>query len=465
MSTEFPVAIPDIGDFEDVEVIEVLVAVGDTVEEEEPLITLESDKAAMDIPAPRAGRVAEILVTVGDKVSAGSIIATIDTAETKSATTAKTTPYVETVPSEDTERSVSEGHLIATIAAVSENRSDGEPAARAVVGAEANAAVCQAAPGAEPTVRPVAPEGARVGPSSRAYASPSIRKFARELGVDLTLVSGTGRKGRIIKSDVQAFVESAISDSRTSAPGGLAFTQSPAVDFSKFGPVETQVLSKIKRLTGQNLHRSWISVPHVTQFDEADITELEAFRKSKLADAQIHGVKLTLLAFLLKALVVVLNKYPDFNASLSADGASIIHKKYFHIGMAVHTERGLVVPVIKNADQKGLYELAGEIRELSVKARNKQLKPMDMQGGCFTISSLGGVGGTAFTPIINTPEVAILGISPSVMKPVYSDGEFIPRLMLPYALSFDHRVVDGVAGAEFTRHLGVVLSDIRHILL
>ncbi|MDP6183025.1 MAG: 2-oxo acid dehydrogenase subunit E2, partial [Gammaproteobacteria bacterium] len=462
MTAEFPVAVPDIGDFEDVDVIEILVAVGDTVAKEEPLLTLESDKATMDIPAPRAGRVAEISVVVGDKVSQGSIIATLagpgieptHAAETtapngENAPVAeaegprKTAPVPVTVPDigdfEDVDvieilvrpgdtveaeaplitlesdkaamdipaptggrideiliavgDKVSEGHLIATIAV-----------AAGVV------RTTTTTPEVEPVTRLTVPENVAAGHSSKAYASPSIRKFARELGVDLALVRGTGRKDRIIKSDVQAFVKSAISGKQTSASARLAFADLPAVDFSKFGPIETQALTKIQRLTGQNLHRSWITAPHVTQFDEADITELEAFRKSKLADAKARGVKLTLLSFLIKAVVVVLNKYPVFNASLSTDGTAIVRKKYFHIGVAVNTERGLVVPVIRDVDQKGLYELAGEVRELSTKARDKQLKPAELQGGCFTISSLGGVGGTAFTPIINVPEVAILGV-------------------------------------------------------
>jgi pyruvate dehydrogenase E2 component (dihydrolipoamide acetyltransferase) len=532
MSTEFPVNVPDIGDFEDVDVIEILVHVGDTVAEEDPLITLESDKAMMDIPAPRAGRVAEITVTVGDKVSEGSVIAVITAAENESSATAEIKPAAQD-PSPPAEEStapaararievavpdigdfeevdvieilvqpgdsvaiedplitlesdkatmdipapvagqveeilvaigdkVSQGHVIATVAPSADAGSDVTKSIEPAVQEDA-------APAAPARRDPPAPQSTSAMDTasavSTAYASPSIRKFARELGVDLTQVSGSGRKGRIVKSDVQAFIKSAMSDPGRTAQGGFPWPQLPPIDFAKFGPIETQSLTKIKRLTGQNLHRSWVTAPHVTQFDEADVTELEAFRTSKLEDATAHGVKLTLLAFLIKAVVVVLDKYPDFNSSLTPDGESIVHKKYFHIGIAVNTDRGLVVPVIRDADQKGLYELAGELREVSVKAREKKLMPADMQGGCFTISNLGGVGGTAFTPIINVPEVAILGVSPSIMKPVYVNDEFVPRLMLPYALSFDHRVIDGVAGAQFTDHLGVVLSDIRHILL
>lgn len=535
MSTEIPVTVPDIGDFEDVDVIEILVAVGDKVSEEDPLVTLESDKAAMDIPAPTAGKIAQINVAVGDKVSEGSIIVTI-VAATDAAIPAepsspaaiaepaieppqKTEPQAladvtvpdigdfdevdvieilvqvgDTIAPEDplitlesdkatmdipapiggvlesirvtVGDKVSAGHIIATIA----------PSA-AIESAEHPPSIPDNAPIEQPsapasdtaTILPAnnaTPVSTAATQSSKAYASPSIRKIARELGVDINLVSGSGRKGRIVKSDIQGFVKSVMSNAQTkTSTSGFAFPDLPAIDFSKFGPIETQALSKIKRLTGQILQRSWITAPHVTQFDEADITELEKFRKSKLADAKEHKVKLTLLAFLIKAVVVVLHKFPDFNASLSADGESIIHKNYFHIGIAVNTDRGLVVPVIKDADQKGLYDLAGEISELSTKARDRKLTPADMQGGCFTISSLGGVGGTTFTPIINIPEVAILGVSPSAMRPVYLNNEFVPRLLLPYALSFDHRVINGVAGAQFTRHLGVVLSDIRHILL
>lgn len=448
MRTEIPVAVPDIGDFEEVDVIEILVAVGDMVAVEDPLITLESDKATMDIPAPYAGRVTEITVALGDKVSEHSIIARIMAAENGATNAAKSgSPAASDTPSPHTP---GPGPTATAPPTVPDSAAPGQAGATGE---------------AKPPGAPATSEVVAADASSRAYASPSIRKFARELGVDLGLVTGSGRKRRIVKSDVQAFVKSLVGGARTAPQNGFAYPEIPLVDFSKFGPVETQPLSKVKRLTGRNLHRSWITAPHVTQFDDADITELEAFRKSKLADAQEHGVKLTLLAFLIKAVVVVLIKYPDFNASLSPDGGSIVHKKYFHIGIAVNTERGLVVPVVKDADQKGLYELAGEILKLSTKARDKRLTPTDMQGGCFTISNLGGVGGTAFTPIINVPEVAILGVSPALMKPVYTDGEFVPRLMLPYALSFDHRVIDGVAGAQFTRHLGVVMSDIRHLLL
>ena len=413
------VMIPDIGDFEEVDVIDIIVAPGAQVEAEESLITLESDKATMDIPAPVAGEVLSINVGLGDKVSEGHIFAVIKP------TNAAPAPAV---PAPQNEQVLPQDVV-------------NEPA--------------------EPTPTPE-PSSQKAKPSNTAkvYASPSVRKFARELGVSLDEVSGSGRKGRILKSDVKGFVKANIGRG-----DGLRIAKGPDIDFSKFGEIETVALSKIRRLTGENLHRSWVTVPHVTQFDEADITELEDFRQSQLEKAAESGTKLTLLAFLMKACVTVLNKFPDFNASLSPDGQNLIRKKYFNIGMAVNTDAGLLVPVIKNVDQKGLHAIAREIRELALKARDKKIAPTEMQGACFTLSNLGGIAGTGFTPIVNPPEVAILGISPAVMKPVYIDGEFQPRLMLPLSLSYDHRVIDGVAGAMFTRELSNVLNDIRQILL
>jgi len=417
----FAVRVPDIGDFEDVEVIEILVAPGDGVSLEDPLITLESDKATMDIPAPCAGTIGEIAVNVGDKISEGALIVSLSTVADTS------TPLVN------------------------------EPAASPTV----PPSVPKAKPG------PADPQASATAlPVTKAHASPSVRKFARELGVDVSLVKGSGDKGRVLQPDVQLYVKEVMGGARGHSTGNrFELPAAPEIDFTKFGEIEVTPLSKIRKLTGRNLHRSWVTVPHVFQMDEANITELEAFRKSKLEEAERKGTKLTLLAFLVKAVVVALHKFPDFNASLSPDGESLIHKKYFHIGMAVNTENGLIVPVIRDVDTKGLYELAHEVRELSHKARNRKITPAEMQGACFTISSLGGVGGTAFTPIINTPEVGILGISPSVMKPVYRNGEFVARLMLPFTLSYDHRVIDGVAAAQFTRYLTTVLGDIRHILL
>ncbi len=415
----FEVRVPDIGDFDDVDVIDILVAPGAAVDVEDPLITLESDKATMDIPAPVAGTVDGIEVKVGDKVSEGDLIASL------------------------------------TVSAV-----------------EVSASIPAPAPSTPPSIpkpKPTPAESAVAATpvsSTKAHASPSVRKFARELGVDVALVRGTGNKGRILKPDVQSHVKEVMHGTRGQAGGGgFALPAAPDIDFTKFGEIELTPLSKIKKLTGRNLHRSWVTVPHVFQMDEADITELEAFRKSKREEAEQKGTKLTLLAFLVKAAVVALSKFPDFNASLSPDGESLVHKKYFHIGMAVNTDGGLLVPVIRDVDKKGLYELAHEVRELSQKARGRKITPAEMQGACFTISSLGGVGGTSFTPIINAPEVGILGVSPAAMKQVYRDGNFIPRLMLPFTLSYDHRVIDGVAAAQFTRYLTTVLGDIRHILL
>ncbi len=529
MSTKIPVSVPDIGDFEEVEVIEILVAIGDTVEIEDPLVTLESDKATMDIPAPQRGEIVEISVSLGDKVAEGSVIVTIaasDDEVSNGTAPAADRPDIATPNGEDNTTAtqeiivpdigdfdsvdvieilvqpgdvvaledplitlesdkatmdipapgpgtvekimvvvgdkVSEGHAIVLL-----NVLASEPATETKVDApapptpdtelrETSAATAVKAPVA---AEPIARE------SAKAYASPSMRKFARELGVDLNLVSGTGRKGRIIKSDIQAFVKSAMATGAKPGTAAIASFDVPTIDFSKFGPIETRELSKIRRITGQNLHRSWVTAPHVTQFDEADITDLEAFRKSKAGAAKEQNVKLTMLAFLVKAAVFGLQKYPEFNASLAPGGESLIMKSYFNIGIAVNTDNGLVVPVLRDADKKGLFEIAGELGELGEKARTRKLSPADMQGGCFTISSLGGVGGTSFTPIINVPEVAILGVSRSAIKPVFVDDEFVPRLMVPLALSYDHRVIDGVAGAQFTSHLANVLGDIRELLL
>lgn len=427
------VTVPDIGDFDDVEVIDILVKPGDSVELDDPLITLESDKATMDIPAPAAGVVQDIGVALGDRVSEGHEIATL--------TGATQTASVE--------------HEASTAAPSTANAAQADQTGPDDVAAPEAPKATQSPAASSPRAESVP-----------AYASPSVRKFARELGVALNEVTGSGRKGRITKPDVKAHVKTRLAGGNQGGAGsGFSVAAMPTIDFAKFGPVETVELSKIRRLTGQNLHRSWVLAPHVTQFDEADITDLEAFRKAKRDDAEAQGVKLTPLAFLIKAVVLALKKFPDFNASLSADGNSLVRKQYFHIGVAVNTEQGLVVPVLRDADQKGLYQLARELGELALKAREKKLAPADMQGGCFTISSLGGVGGTMFTPIINVPEVAILGVSPSSMKPVYIDGEFVPRLMLPLALSYDHRVIDGVAGAQFTSELATVLGDIRHLLL
>ena len=425
------VVVPDIGDFKEVEVIEVLVKPGDAVSKEQSLITLESDKATMEIPAPAAGVVKEIKVKIGDKVSKDSPILVL--------------------------RSNDQAHTAAP-----------QPSpAKAVAPSPAPAPMAAA-----PAPRPV-PREPQEETTTKPHASPSVRKFARELGVDLTKVRGSGPKGRILHSDVQAFVKSALQGAPAAAPaaarggGALPFNLPPwpDVDFAKFGPVESKPLSRIQKLSGPYLHRNWISIPHVTQCDDADITDLEAFRKAQTVETEKQGFKLTMLAFMIKACVPALRQYPVFNSSLDRSGESIVIKKYFHIGVAVDTPGGLVVPVVRDADRKGVFDLAQELADISKLARDGKLKPGDMQGGTFSISSLGGIGGTAFTPIINAPEVAILGVSRGAMRPVWNGKEFAPRLMLPLSLSYDHRVIDGATAARFSTYLVSVLSDIRKLIL
>ncbi len=441
--TDIPV--PHIGDFDTVEIIEIAVQPGDEVKPEDTLLTLESDKATMEIPSPAAGIVRELMVKVGDAVSQGTVILKLE--ETGSGGEAPADTGKPDAPTDHGGRTSSPSP---------------DPADRG--GRTSSLSPDPAGHGPKPAPR--TPAGAQTigsSASSRAHASPGVRKFARQLGVDLGLVKGSGKKERILKEDVTAFTKSVMTGKRvidrTAVPEILP------VDFSKFGPVETRPLARLKQLGGQNLHRNWVNVPHVTQLDETDITDLEAFRQSKKPDAERRGVKLTLLSFLVKAVVVALRKFPEFNASLSPDGKELIYKQYFHIGIAVNTSQGLVVPVVKDANLKGMFDLARELAELAQKARDKKLRPTDMEGGCFTISSLGHIGGTGFTPIINSPEVAILGVSRAATKPVYLDGKLEPRLILPYSLSYDHRVIDGVAAAEFTRTLGQILTDIRDILL
>lgn len=460
MGNEVQVVVPDIGDFDTVDVIEVLVKPGDIINPEDPMVTLESDKATMDIPAPQAGRVLAVKVKVGDKVSKGNLILSLEllgeaAVPATSSEPATAAPVASAAPKSSAPASVT--------APVPPAQLPQTPVAEPASDAKQYHFVSP-----DPGPRTIAPPAASqdlLHSGARVYASPALRKFARELGVDLLQVKGTGRKGRVVKEDVAAYVKQALQLNPAAPAGGFGLPAAPVIDFSKFGAIEARPLSKIKRLTGQHLHRAWVTIPHVTQFDEADITELEAFRKAKLEESEKLGAKLTLVAFMLKAVMVVLKRYPDFNASLGADGESLICKQYFHIGFAVNTERGLLVPVVRDVNQKGIYALAKEIRELSVKARDGKLMPADMQGGCFTITSLGGVSGTGFTPIINAPEVAILGVSPAAIKPIYRDGAFVPRLILPLSLSYDHRVIDGVAAAEFTRFLSQLLSDIRQVLL
>ena len=447
MSSITEVKVPDIGDFKEVDVIEILVKPGDLVAKETSLITVESDKATMEIPSPVAGVVKELRVKLGDKVAEGSMILLLEASE-----------------GEAPAQSPKGAGISAPSASVS------KPAA-----APAPAPEPAAVPIPKPAPVPIEPV-AEV-PAFKPHASPSVRKFARELGADLAKVQGSGPKGRITQEDVQAFVKGIMTQAparapAAAAPGGVPFNlpEWPQVDFAKFGPVELKPLSRIRKLSGANLHRNWISIPHVTQFDEADITELEAFRKESSAASEKQGFKLTMLAFLIKACITALRQHPEFNASLDRGGENLVLKKYFHIGVAVDTPDGLVVPVIRDADRKGVYDLARELAEVSKLARDRKLKPGDMQGGTFSISSLGGIGGTAFTPIINAPEVAILGVSRSAMRPVWvvgkgEAGQFVPRLMLPLSLSYDHRVIDGAAAARFTSYLASVLSDIRRSLL
>jgi len=427
------VTLPDIGDFHDVEIIELLVNVGDRVEAEQSLLTLESDKATMEIPAPFAGVVRSLAVKLGDKVNEGDLIATLE----------------------------SEGAAPAAAPAA-------VPAAAPATSAAAEP-VETARPAGEKELlrRPVAVRPSDA-PRRTAHASPGVRRFARELGVDLHYVSGTGAKGRILKEDVQAFVKRALAEgapTAAAAGGALQLPGIPAVDFSKFGETEEQELGRIKKLSGAHLHRSWLNVPHVTQFDEADITELEAFRKAQKDEAARAEVKLTFMPFLMKALCKALAVYPQFNSSLSPDGERLILKKYVHIGVAVDTPNGLVVPVIRDVDRKGVFDLARDLGEMSSKARAGKLAPTDMQGGCISISSLGGIGGTQFAPIVNAPEVAILGISRAEMKPKWDGKAFEPRLIMPFSLSYDHRVIDGAEGVRFTTYLAQLLGDIRRLLL
>ncbi|MEG0114652.1 MAG: dihydrolipoyllysine-residue acetyltransferase [Comamonas sp.] len=432
------VKVPDIGDFKDVAVIELLVKVGDTVTAEQSLFTVESDKASMEIPSPAAGVIKELKVKIGDTINIGDLVAIL------------------------------EGSAAAAPAAA--------PAAQAPAAAPAAAPASAAAPVAAAPAAAVPAHNPTVPPSgAMPYASPSVRKFARELGVPLDEVKGSGNKGRITADDVQAFTKQVMAGSvqtkaqAAKAPAGggsgagLDLLPWPKVDFSKFGTVERKDLSRIKKISGANLHRNWVMIPHVTNNDEADITELEAFRVSTNKENEKSGVKVTMLAFVIKALVSALKKFPEFNTSL--DGDTLVYKQYFNIGFAADTPNGLVVPVLKDADKKGIIQISAEMGELAKKARDGKLGAADMQGGCISISSLGGIGGTHFTPIVNAPEVAILGLSKSGIKPVWDGKQFVPRLMLPLSLSYDHRVIDGASAARFNAYLGQVLADYRRIIL
>ena len=438
------ILLPDVGDFDDIEIIEVIISAGDDVNKDDSIIMLESDKATMEIPSPVSGKIQSVAVKVGDRISEGTLIAEIETSESQPPVPAP---------------AAAAKQVASAVAAVEV----------APVAAQVASAASQNLERASSPVSDLADSAL----TPIAHASPSIRRFARELGVDISRVNGSGNKGRVLKEDVQGYVKSTLASAGTAAaPGrgsggmGLQISQAPVIDFSKFGETETQALSRIKKISGAHLHRSWVSVPHVTQFDEADITGLEEFRKSLAKEAEKKGVRLTPLVFIMKAVVCALQEIPEFNSSLDASGDNLILKKYFHIGVAVDTPNGLMVPVIRDVDKKGIYQLSAELSAVAARARDGKLSPADMQGGCFSISSLGGIGGTQFTPIVNAPEVAILGVARAKMQPVYqSDGTFKPALMLPLALSYDHRVIDGAQGARFTNYLSQLISDIRRVLL
>ena len=467
MSNITAIEVPDIGDFDTVEVIEILVKVGDAVKAEQSLITVESDKASMEIPTSIAGIVKAIAVKVGDKIKQGSVMLSIEASAAAPSAAAAATPAT------------------ASVATTSSASNASAPAAPSASVASASVASASVAPAAPAVAAPSAPVAAAVTPAAPPagklelptstvglpHASPSVRKFARELGVDLGLVKGSGAKERIVQEDIQNFVKQALAGGAgasgftqgASLGGGLDLLPWPKVDFTKFGEITSKPLSRIKKISGANLHRNWVMIPHVTNNDEANITELEALRVTLNKENEKSGIKVTMLAFLIKAVVAALKKFPEFNASL--DGENLVLKQYFHIGFAADTPNGLVVPVIRDADKKGILQLAAESSELAKKARDGKLAPAEMQGGCMSISSLGGIGGTHFTPIINAPELAILGVSKSYMKPVWDGKQFGPQLTLPLSLSYDHRVIDGASGARFNAYLGSLLADFRRIVL
>jgi pyruvate dehydrogenase E2 component (dihydrolipoamide acetyltransferase) len=444
VTTRIEIKVPDIGDFSDIPVIEVLVAVGDVVDADQSLLTLESDKAMMEVPAPVAGKIVELKVAVGDTVSEDQVVALVEAEEA-----AEPEPVQEESPAPKAEAP------------------ETMPAATA---AQKAPAPQQPPQGAVPTPPPtgsrqsppVPMDANSTLPANIPYASPAIRRFARELGADLMQITGSSRGGRIVREDVAAFVKSIMTGAARPVSGGLGFDlpPQPKVNFSRYGDIEVQAISKIQKVSGAYLHRNWVSIPHVTQNDLADITEMEVYRKAK---AKERGIKLTPLVFLIKATVAALKEFPTFNASLDATRENLVLKKYFHIGIAVDTPNGLVVPVIRDCDQKDIFQLAAELGELSQRARDGKLKPVEMQGGCFSISSLGGIGGTSFTPIINAPEVAILGVSRSSMQPRWDGEGFQPRMMLPLCLSYDHRVIDGANGARFTRYFASCLEDFENM--
>ena len=496
------VRVPDMGNFKDVAVIDVLVKPGESIEPEAPLVTLETEKATMDVPSTASGIVEKIHVAKGGTVSTGDLIATVrasaesgDGAATGApASAAAPTPAAAAAPPTTTPNGGAAANAPPATPAGAAPAAAAVPPSAARPAPAAAAAPASAAASA-PAIAPAGEKAAKAEPSaaesklttrldlppinepgfSRAHAGPSVRKFARELGVDLTRVTGSGFKGRITHDDVKGFVKTSLAAPAATAapatarapapvPGGGGLPVIPAVDFALFGPIEMKPLSRIQKISGPRLHASWVNIPHVTQFDEADITDLEATRNKLKEQASQAGIKLTPLAFIIRACVKALQQFPQFNASLDPSGANLVLKKYFHVGFAADTPNGLVVPVVHDANRKDIYKTARELAELSEKARAGKLSPNDMQGGCFTISSLGGIGGTAFTPIINAPEVAILGVSRSAMKPVYRDGAFVPRLILPLSLSYDHRVIDGATAARFTTYLAESLANVAGLI-
>ena len=474
MSTITEVKVPDIGNYTNIPVIEVLVKPGDAVSKDQGLVTLESDKATMEVPAPFDGVVKEVKVKVGDEIAEGFVVALIEVASAvpspaeRAKAPAKQTAAASAASTSDTGPAKAVSAAPAPLATwpspVEETKE--KPSAVAPV---ADARSDTEAELSGPRTPPVAFDASTVMPDNVPYASPAVRMIARELGVDLAQVHGSERKGRITKQDVRGFVKQILAAGglarAAAAGGGLNLLPWPNVDFAKFGEIESKPLSKIKKIAGANLARNWAMIPHVTQHDDADVTELEALRVSLNKEYEKAGIKLTMLAFLITAIIAALKKYPDFNASLDASGDNLVLKKYFHIGFAADTPNGLVVPVIRDADRKGVIEIATETGALAKKARDGKLGPAEMSGGCFSISSLGGIGGTAFTPIVNAPEVAILGVSKAAMKPVWNGEKFKPRLILPLSLSYDHRVIDGASAARFTAYLGQVLADMRRVLL
>jgi len=467
VASEQTVKLPNIGDFDEVEVIELLVKPGDAVEEEQALLVLESDKATMEIPSPLAGVVKKLLVGVGDRVGEGQPIALLEVSEQDDAAPggAAERPKAPLEPTAAGDGASAKG--------AATNEPDERTTAPERLGADSRTRAEQeepeapdAAPAEEPTTGDVAPYGV-TGPRVPPHASPSVRRLARELGVDLGLIPGSGPKGRIQAQDVHGYVKALVGQRGAAGVpiAGVHVVAPVEIDFSKWGDTEQTPLNRVRRVAAAQLHRSWVTVPHVTQHDEADITDLEQFRREHAAEAEARGVKLTFLPLVLKAVTKVLQEFPHFNASLDHSGENLILKRYFHLGVAVDTEHGLVVPVVRDADRKGLYELAAELQDLSTRARERKLRPEHLQGGSFSISSLGGIGGGFFTPIVNHPEVAILGVSRMQWKPVWRDDGFVPRRMLPLSLSYDHRVIDGADAARFVTRLSSLLTDLRRVLL